>query len=161
MQADLAAYLGFSADELIGRSLGVLRGPNSDAVALNGAIKSATLSNKTQLPIAFYDRDGNVHQFEAAMSAEFSSEGTAAGCCISLRSVDNATSAPSASDTANSAKVHPISRNIRASSRRGPHNRHVGELLQAEATAGSPSPAAMRKEDAIFNLLLGGVVAAA
>ena len=42
--------------------------------------------------------------------------------------------------------------------RRGRHNRKVGELLEAEATAArSPSVVVRQEEDAIFSLLLAGV----
>ena len=219
VHGDIASHLGYSSEELVGRSLAILRGLGSDAVALNGAIKSALMSKRTELPISFYDRDGNVRRYDAAVCEESDSCGTGTGCRISINpcadagaettltmtsdcsffggtpdlNLSHGGDQPSATGLDDSgievqgdprdcnvdieavptysdlpATATDESTRMRSSGqshhdagadlRRGLHNRKVGALLQAEATAArSPSAVARQEEDAIFSLLLAGV----
>ena len=84
VHGDITSHLGYSSEELVGRSLAILRGVGSDAVALHGAIKSAVMSQRTKLPISFYDRDGCVRRYDADFCDESNSQGTGTGCRISL-----------------------------------------------------------------------------
>ena len=160
VQPDLAADFGYSADELVGRSLSILRGPNSDTVGLSVAIKSTLLSKTTELPVIFYDRDGTLLRYHATLSAEPESDGTAKCCCISLdagikRAQTSEDRSVESADVFSALRARePPRRTARVGSCRGPHNRHVGELLHAEATGPSQSAASRRQEEAILNLLL-------
>ena len=226
VHGDITSHLGYSSEELVGRSLAILRGVGSDAVALHGAIKSAVMSQRTKLPISFYDRGGNVCRYDADFCDESNSYGTGTGCRISLNPSADASvetslimtlagnffegtpdlhlnhggDQPSATDLGDSGsqvqgdpttatltsrdcnvdiEAAPTSNELPATAtdestrvrsseqshpdagadiRRGPHNRKVGALLQAEATAArSPSAIVRQEEDAIFSLLLAGV----
>ena len=84
VHGDITSHLGYSSEDLVGRSLAILRGVGSDAVALHGAIKSAVMSQRTKLPISFYDRDGSVRRYDADFCDESNSQGTGTGCRISL-----------------------------------------------------------------------------
>jgi hypothetical protein len=148
---DLADLLGYTVEQLLGRSLTILHGPESDAPAVCAAIKAATYMQNTELTATFYDRSGTVHRYLTSLSPELDGDAHSIGCQIFLHpKPDQADAHRSEGATA---ALHGSS-SFSSSSRRSQHNRYVGLILQHEALSPAPSPALRREEDVLLCRLL-------
>jgi hypothetical protein len=149
--SDLADLLGYTMEQLLGRSLTILHGPESDAPAVCAAIKAATFMQNTELIATFYDYSGTVHRYLMSLSPELDGDAHSIGCQIFFHpKPDHADAHRSEGATAASHDSTPSS----SSSRRSQHNRYVGLILQHEALASAPSPALRREEDVLLCQLL-------
>jgi PAS domain-containing protein len=59
---ELCALLGYSADELCGRSIKIFQGPRTDASFFHSAIKNAALLSSASQRTFIYGRDGQEHE---------------------------------------------------------------------------------------------------
>jgi hypothetical protein len=82
-------FLGFGAEEMMGRSLNLLHGPNTDAKALTGAIKNAGLLSSTKISTTLYSRDGSELCINASCVPYFDEGGALAGCKLQLLPEEN------------------------------------------------------------------------
>jgi hypothetical protein len=149
--SDLADLLGYTIEQLLGRSLTILHGPESDAPAVCAAIKAATFMQNTELIATFYDYSGTVHRYLMSLSPELDGDAHSIGCQIFFHpKPDHADAHRSEGATAASHDSTSSS----SSSRRSQHNRYVGLILQHEALAPAPSPALRREEEVLLCQLL-------
>jgi hypothetical protein len=166
VQCVQASQLGYTADELLGRSLDMLWGPKTDAPSIRGAIESAGLLQRTVLPVTLYDKQGTPHRFEATAGAEVDDVGIVIGCRIALRlAMSNFTvnknlqlncSEGEMDAPCDCKKLYPACACgiFTAAQRRGPHNRYIGLLLHVEEATCSPYAATRLKEAELLNLIL-------
>ena len=59
---ELCLLLGYSAEELCGRSIKILQGPRTDATFFHSAIKNAALLSSAKQKTFIYGRDGQEHE---------------------------------------------------------------------------------------------------
>ena len=145
----VAELLGYAVDQLLGRSLVILQGPESDAPAIIAALKAAAWLQTSEISLKLYDRSGTGRRYETAFSAELDSDSQFIGCRISLRPDGDKSAGPSTA-THNHCSGPPCL----LASRRSAHNRYVGLLLQAEADGPAPSPALRLEEEELLGRLL-------
>lgn len=142
--SDLADLLGYTVEQLLGRSLTILHGPESDALTFCAAIKASAFCQINEMAATLYDRSGVVHRCITSLRPELDTDGHSFGCRILIHPQADHADVQISEGAADSSP----------SSRRAAHNRYVGLILQTEAHAGAPSPALQREEDALLRGLL-------
>lgn len=64
ISANLASFLQYTPDQLSGRSISILEGPETNSMALRAAIKSSQHSVFSVLPVMLYSRNGTAVKME-------------------------------------------------------------------------------------------------
>ena len=82
---ELCALLGYSAEEICGRSIKILHGPRTDGSFLHSAIKNAALLSSASSKTFVYGRDGEEHEvstvhYECLVQTHLSGATTAYAC---------------------------------------------------------------------------------
>jgi hypothetical protein len=138
--------LGYTHQELIGRSLKLLSGPNTDTSALHAAIKRAVHLNFECIEATVYTRAGAAHHALVSCFPFIDSAGVLLGCTLELAL------APRPPQPA------PLAPRVgaAAAARRRAHNYRTGLALHAEHCAPA-GPARAREDDAILARLLASL----
>ena len=84
ISTEMCDFLGFGAEEMMGRSLNLLHGPKTDAKALTSAIKNTGVLSSSQFSTTLYSRDGSERRINASCSPYFGEGGVLAGCKLQL-----------------------------------------------------------------------------
>ncbi len=78
-------WLGYTPQELVGRSLKVLSGPRTDTLALHAAIKNAALLNFECIEATIYASSGVGHHVLASCFPFLDEDGTLLGCSLEIK----------------------------------------------------------------------------
>jgi PAS domain S-box-containing protein len=81
---ELCDFLGFEAEEMLGRSLNLLHGPKTDAKIVTSAIKNTGLLTSGHFSTTLYARDGSERSIRASCVPYFGEGGVLAGCKLQL-----------------------------------------------------------------------------
>jgi hypothetical protein len=155
--------IDFCEDELLGRSLAILRGPETDTPTLHGAIKAVETNPQTNVQVTLYGRTGDSRRLTASFTAALDCDGQAIGCNITVRPQDGEPAATPttpldphlSSDCAPGTRLQLRGAGLdSAGERRRRHNLYVGLLLESEAGASAQTPAARLQEEAVLCQLL-------
>jgi hypothetical protein len=160
--------IDFSEDELLGRSLAILRGPETDTPTLHSAIKAVETNPQTGVQVTLYGRTGDCRQFTASFSAALDCDGHAIGCNISVLPQDGKPAAATSTtpphphqldDCASGTHIQlrGVGGHDGAGERRRRHNLYVGLLLESEARTSGQTAAARLEEEAVLCQLLATV----
>jgi hypothetical protein len=94
ISTEMCDFLGFGAEEMMGRSLNLLHGPKTDAKALTGAIKNTGLLSSAQFSTTLYSRDGSELRISGTCVPYFGEGGVLAGCKLQLLADENGVADP-------------------------------------------------------------------
>lgn len=90
ISADFSKRFGYQPNEICGRSLSILQGPNTDSKALQHAIKSACMSCPATLPLSLYTRDSAERAMTVSCWPITSADNDVTGCGLIIRDFDAA-----------------------------------------------------------------------
>ena len=76
--------LNYTADEVVGRSLRFLCGPETNATRIRQALKDAGVLTPSDIHVKLYDREGQGRNMCASFSPFFEDSGNLAGCLVTL-----------------------------------------------------------------------------
>jgi hypothetical protein len=147
---DFSKLVDFSEHDLLGRTLAILGGPETDTPLISASIKAACIDPRSNVQITLYERAGDILQCTATFAAALDRDGCAIGCEISIRHLENAhvPPAPPAVCADSSSKCTSVT------SIRRRNNLYVGLLLDSESKASKPTAVARLEEDALLCRLL-------
>jgi PAS domain S-box-containing protein len=105
---DLCCLLGYSSEELCGRSIKILQGPKTDATFLHSAIKNAALLSSASQKTFIYARDGQEHEVQQIRThATLPISPVHVALCEPLRPIPTPAAPPPPPRSAGVGGVHP------------------------------------------------------
>ena len=165
LSSEFASLLQFSEHELLGRSLAILYGPQTDALILRNAIKAIDTNPQGNVDVRLYRRNGDSRRCIASFAAALDCDGEAIGCAITVRAQEEGQEAmplvpditlTRQSNCPSSPCIHLPEQRVHGMNRLR-HNLYVGLLLESEASGITPTVAARLQEDALLCQLLAAV----
>ena len=147
-------WLGYTPQELVGRSLKVLSGPKTDTFALHAAIKNAALLNFECIEAVVYDRSGVGHHVLVSCFPFMDVDGVLLGCSLEVKQLDKTPHDPN--------NVSPLSETLipfgprvdpAGAARRRAYNDRTGLALHAEHRAPAEWARVPEEDDVLERLL--------
>ena len=81
---DLAGMLGYTSDEIVGRSIKILHGPRTDTTKIGSAIKKSSFNQTTVIHSILYGRSGLGKTLSVTFSPYYDAWGVLRGCTMYL-----------------------------------------------------------------------------
>jgi hypothetical protein len=147
-------WLGYTPQELVGRSLNVLSGPKTDTSALHAAIKNAALLNFECIEAVVYSSAGVGHHVLVSCFPFMDMEGVLLGCSLEVKQLAKPIRDPNNASPMAETRI-PFGPRVDPAdaARRRAYNYRTGLALHAEHRAPAESARAPKEDDILERLL--------